>query len=232
MTAKHRGSGATPGWGVIVGLCGLLGCDSPQPVRETLAPAWSAIHRAQGRAPAVAVQLPVDELAPAVRAMPAKAELRQPPAGYVAMAPVARKSSFGHAVLLMHPTKRLAIPIYVGGTEGFSIQLRLEGRNFNRPLTHDLLDRMTAALGAKLLRAQVDRLRDGVFEGSVVLLHRGDGADAEVVKFDARPSDAIALAIGNEVPIFVAPDVIREAGVPPDDPIDNPPSTKLPPVAL
>jgi len=54
----------------------------------------------------------------------------------------------------------------------------------------------------------VDELRDGVFIGSIYIHYQG-----ETIEFDARPSDAIALAVGNDVPIYVAKSVIEEAGI-------------------
>jgi bifunctional DNase/RNase len=79
----------------------------------------------------------------------------------------------------------------------------------SRPLTHDLLDAIVGELGGKIVKVQVDALVDGVFIGSVYLRHHG----GEVRKLDARPSDAIALALGNDVPIYVQQAVIDEAGI-------------------
>ena len=77
-----------------------------------------------------------------------------------------------------------------------------------RPITHDLIDTLLARFEARLLKVQVDKLEDGIFFGSIYLAHRG-----KVVEIDARPSDAIALALGAEVPIYVAEDVIARAGI-------------------
>jgi bifunctional DNase/RNase len=104
-----------------------------------------------------------------------------------------------------------AITLYVGSSEGWAITLRSEGRKFVRPLTVDLLDATMQQLGGELDRIQVDKILDGAYHGSLHL-HRG----AEHFTVDARPSDAIALAIGNQVPILVADAVIAEAGHPRD----------------
>jgi hypothetical protein len=96
----------------------------------------------------------------------------------------------------------------VGGTEALSIDLRNESRRFQRPLTHDLLDDVVSKLGGKLVKVHVDSLRSNTFIGRVFLRQEGRSFDV-----DARPSDAIALAIGNRVPIFVAARVFEEAGM-------------------
>ncbi len=112
----------------------------------------------------------------------------------------------GHAVVLTGAER--ALTIFVGETEGLSIQLRLGGQRFHRPLTHDLLDSVIASTGAKLESVRVDRFDDEIFHGVVVLKIRGKSTE-----LDARSSDAIALAIGNEVPIFVRESVLERAGI-------------------
>lgn len=131
------------------------------------------------------------------------------PKGYVAMevggvAP----TSQGNAVVLTNEEKGVGVPIFVGGTEALSIALRLEDQRYARPLTHDLLDEIVGKLGGSIVSARVDRLHDQVFQGSV-LVRSGD----TVSVVDARPSDAIALALGNSAPIHVAEDVLDRAGV-------------------
>ena len=157
-----------------------------------------------------------------------KGDASSPPKGYVEMTPEARSGpDYGNAILLIEPKEEVVVPIFVGGTEALSIRLRLEKRRFSRPLTHDLLDEMVGKLGAKMIRAQVDALEENVYIGTVVL-KRG----AQFIKFDARPSDAIALAIGNKVPIFVSRKVLDQAGIKAND-LDNERAVKAPdPVAL
>lgn len=131
------------------------------------------------------------------------------PAGYVEVkATQVVDLPEGGAVLLVDEADQLAVPIFIGGTEANSIELRLRGEHFVRPLTHDLLDEMLHRLHAQIAKVQVDDLRDNTFIGSVTLV-----ADGKVQHFDARPSDAIALAIGNHVPIYVKRTVLDRAGV-------------------
>lgn len=114
----------------------------------------------------------------------------------------------GNAVLLGDDARTVFIPIVIGGTEAVAITFRLNDQEFPRPVTHDLLDHILTKLGGRFTKVQVDKLEDGVFYGSVYLLYKG-----EILQFDARPSDAIALAVGNDVPIYVARSVIEHAGI-------------------
>lgn len=133
----------------------------------------------------------------------------QPPPGYEEMtvggvAPTPQ----GNAVVLMDPIANVAVLIFIGGTEALSIALRLRREKYARPLTHDLLDDMVGRLGGTIVGVRVDKIEDNVFHGTVLL-----DQDGTIAKVDARPSDAMALAVGNRVPIFVSKNVIRQAGV-------------------
>ena len=133
----------------------------------------------------------------------------RPPAGYLEMTVLDVKGTVdGAAVLLVNQARSVVVPIMVGGTEALSIQLRQSKQRYQRPLTHDLLDSILHELGGSLVKVQVDDIRDGTFIGTV-FVRKGN----RVVSIDARPSDAIALAIGNGVPIFMAQRVIDEAGL-------------------
>jgi bifunctional DNase/RNase len=130
------------------------------------------------------------------------------PAGYIEMQPakVIPVDEGQAALMLVDEPSNTAVPIFIGGTEAASIQARLTGERPPRPLTHDLLDHMLAALSAHLVQVQVDDLRDDTFIGSVFVR-----ANGRVIRFDARPSDAVALAIGAHVPIYVARKVIEQS---------------------
>jgi uncharacterized protein len=129
-------------------------------------------------------------------------------------------TSAGEAVLLVDAVSNVAIPIFIGGTEALSIQLRLEKRDFVRPLTHDLYDETLKKLGGRVESVRVDRLQDNTYYGTVVLK-----TTSKRVELDARPSDAIALAIGNQAPIHVARKVVDVAGIK----LDHFPQRRLPP---
>ena len=89
-----------------------------------------------------------------------------------------------------------------------AIHLRMERRRFERPLTHDLLDDVIERLGGRLMKVQVDDLKGDTFVGSIFL-----EAGGRLHVIDARPSDAIALAVGNRIPIYVSDEVMRRAGI-------------------
>ena len=112
---------------------------------------------------------------------------------------------------LTDPTEQIVVPIYIGGTEAASIQHRYGHTSASRPLTHDLFDSALHELGARVVRAQVDKLEHDTYYATLVLKqsHR-------YIQLDARPSDAIALALGANAPIFCASRVLAAAGEPRD----------------
>jgi bifunctional DNase/RNase len=112
----------------------------------------------------------------------------------------------GHAIVLQAGQR--ALPIFVGESEGLSIQLRLSGEKFHRPLTHDLLDAALAELGGQIESVRVERYEEEIYYAVVVLRH-----DAERRELDSRTSDAIALALGHSVPIFVRTTVLDVSSV-------------------
>ena len=170
----------------------------PEPPTLAIAPSPSAAPSSSAAAP------------------PAPDPLRAP-SGYVEMKVLglAPGPNGGIAVLLADADKEVVVPIFIGGTEALSIELRLGGDRHPRPLTHDLLDAVMKDLGGELVKVQIDELRDGTFYGSVFVRRPDRAAPAEtaISRIDARPSDAIALALGSGVPIFVARTVVTDAGV-------------------
>jgi hypothetical protein len=111
-------------------------------------------------------------------------------------------------VLLADEAIERLLPIWIGGFEANAIAAELQGMEFPRPLTHDLLKSLIAELGLRLDSVWVTRLEEGVF---YALLHiHGPNTALEL---DARPSDAIALALRTHAPIFVAEEVLAVAQV-------------------
>ncbi|MGM0555929.1 MAG: bifunctional nuclease family protein [Myxococcota bacterium] len=119
----------------------------------------------------------------------------------------------GAAVLLVDADQRIVVPIFVGRTIAMTIQLRIERRRYTRPLTHDLLDEMVDQLDAEVLKVHIDDVKSGIFVGTVFLRSES----GEVMTFDSRSSDAVAMAVGHGVPIFVSRSVIEKAGVDTED---------------
>jgi bifunctional DNase/RNase len=93
--------------------------------------------------------------------------------------------------------------------------MALEGEPFDRPLTHDLLVDILTEFGGAIDRVRVDDLREGTFYAKVDA-ERYDDGEPERFVFDARPSDALALAVRVDCPIIISDEVVDEAGRSPD----------------
>lgn len=117
-------------------------------------------------------------------------------------------SNKGPVVLLKGATDPRTLPIFIGTSEAQAIAIRLEGIVVPRPLTHDLLRNLMDPLGARLVRVEISELTDNTFFARLIL-----DRDGKELVVDARPSDAIALALRCEAPVFVAAAVMQQAGV-------------------
>ena len=109
-------------------------------------------------------------------------------------------------VVLKDDDEKFFLPIWVGIFEANAIALQLENVTTPRPMTHDLLRNMIAELDAHVTRIVINDLRDSTFFAQIALT-TGD----RLLEVDARPSDAIALALRTEAPIFVAQSVLDQA---------------------
>ncbi|MBC7221862.1 bifunctional nuclease family protein [Candidatus Bipolaricaulota bacterium] len=112
-------------------------------------------------------------------------------------------------VLLKDRNSTKAMPIWIAEPEAISIALELQGQRFPRPLPHDLMKELLAALGATLLQVVITHIKDGVFYAKLVLRD----AQGEVKELDSRPSDAIALALRVRAPIFIDDEVFEQAAI-------------------
>lgn len=113
-------------------------------------------------------------------------------------------------VVLRDSDEKYFLPIWVGIFEANAIALQLENITTPRPMTHDLLRNMISQLDASVTRIVINDLRDSTFFAQIGLMVRVGGAD-RLLEVDARPSDAIALALRTEAPIFVAQSVLEQA---------------------
>jgi len=116
-------------------------------------------------------------------------------------------SNMGLAVHLKGMEDKRVLQIFIGAAEAQAIAIHLKGIEVPRPLTHDLLKNLLAYFQSPLKRVEVCDLREGTFYARLIL--EREGAEVEV---DARPSDAIALALRCGAPILVAEMVMDEAG--------------------
>lgn len=104
------------------------------------------------------------------------------------------------------------LPIIIGAFEAQAIALELENIQPPRPMTHDLLRDLYDSLEAEVLDVVIDDLRDGTFFAKINYVH-----DSDEKQLDSRPSDAVALAVRVDAPIYVAPSVLEEAGIPTEE---------------
>lgn len=111
-------------------------------------------------------------------------------------------------IVLVRPISGGALlPIWIGPNEAAAIAMAQQAVAAPRPLTHDLFVATLLQLGAPLQSVRITRLEEGIFFAELVF---------EAQSVDARPSDAIALALRAGVPILLADEVLDEAGVAPD----------------
>ena len=121
-------------------------------------------------------------------------------------------SGGAYALVLGEVDGNRRLPIIIGAFEAQAIALELEKIQPPRPMTHDLIRDLFDAVGAEVKDVIIDELREGTFFAKI--RYSVSGKEAQL---DARPSDAVALAVRVEAPIFVAPDVLDEAGIPTED---------------
>ncbi len=105
--------------------------------------------------------------------------------------------------------KSRVLPIWIGPAEATSIGIALEGSEHPRPMTHDLVVGLLEAAGAPIDRVEITRVEGTTFFASIVLIK-----DGETLYVDARPSDAIALAVRVQAPIYVEDDVMLSSSFP------------------
>ena len=98
--------------------------------------------------------------------------------------------------------------IWIGETESYAIASELQGAHYERPLTHDLLYTIIGRLGAEVTEIVINNLEGDVFYALITLQQGGT-----TLQIDARPSDAIALAVRAGAPIYVEEDVLSQAAL-------------------
>lgn len=117
-----------------------------------------------------------------------------------------------YAILLKEVNGNRRLPIIIGAFEAQAIALEIEGIKPPRPLTHDLLKQVLDNLGAAVMEVVIDELRENTFYAKIIL-----EVSALTNEVDARPSDAIALAVRTQSPIYVAEKVMESAAFLPSE---------------
>jgi bifunctional DNase/RNase len=108
-------------------------------------------------------------------------------------------------IFLKEKGKERNFPIVIGMYEAWIINNTIKGISAPRPLTHDLIVNVINGLGAKLNRIIVTKLEEGIYYAILEAQRQG-----EVFEIDARPSDAIAISLKMDIPIFVSKDVFDQ----------------------
>jgi bifunctional DNase/RNase len=115
-------------------------------------------------------------------------------------------SSNGFVVLLSDLENKHALPIWIGPFEANAIALKLKDVYSHRPMTHDLIRNIVGVFKSEILRIEVMDLKDNTYYAMIHLKAKG-----KELTIDSRPSDAIAVALGAGVPIYVTEDVLSKA---------------------
>ena len=115
-------------------------------------------------------------------------------------------------VFLKELKRERYLPIIIGVPEADAIAIKLQSAEVPRPLTHDLLSNMIQTLGGRVTHIIVNDLVDETFFARIVM-----DVDGRHVEVDSRPSDAIALAVRVNVPIYVEESVLERSAIEPDD---------------
>lgn len=140
--------------------------------------------------------------------------------------------SGAYALLMGERGSNIYLPIIIGGTEAQSIAIALEDAKYHRPLTHDLFKDVADRYSIKITEVVINKFKNGLFYSELHCEHNG-----EVTIFDARPSDAIALALRYKCPIYTFSNIIDEAGISDDidikeDSVDNSSNEENRPVSI
>lgn len=115
----------------------------------------------------------------------------------------------GNAVLVRPLEGTLAVPIFIGSLEAQNILLGMGDMEIPRPLTHDLMLSLINTLGAEVIQVEIHSIKDGTFFSNIILLKEG-----RQTPVDARPSDALALAVRVGCPVYIDEAIVEEVGIP------------------
>ncbi len=110
-----------------------------------------------------------------------------------------------YVVVLEDVEKTRLVPIWIGVNEGNAIALEMQGEKFPRPLTHDLMVNLIKAMGAETEKIVVNDLKENSYYASIYIKQNG-----KTMEIDARPSDALALAVRVQCPIYIDEKVLNK----------------------
>ena len=116
--------------------------------------------------------------------------------------------NYQRVVILKEKANDRYLPIWIGPSEADAIAVKLQSVSVPRPMTHDLLNTIVDALGASINSIIVSDLKNDTFYAKIII-----NVDGEQMEVDSRPSDAIALAVRVEAPIYAEEGVLDKAGI-------------------
>lgn len=123
---------------------------------------------------------------------------------------IALDTRTGSPIVVLHDTEnRKALPIWIGSAEASAIIRKIENIKVQRPMTHDLIINITEQLGYDIDRVEISDVEEETYYANIVLIDK----DENEVLIDARPSDAIAVAIRVDAPILVTANVLANGSV-------------------
>ena len=115
-------------------------------------------------------------------------------------------TSNGFVVLLMDLSNKTGLPIWIGPFEANAIAMKLKKIGSHRPMTHDLINNLLRGLESQVVKIVVNDLKENTYYALIHFNRKG-----EEIVIDSRPSDAIAIALTVDAPIFVSKQVIEKA---------------------
>ena len=123
---------------------------------------------------------------------------------------IALDTRTGSPIVVLHDMEnRKALPIWIGSAEASAIIRKIENIKVQRPMTHDLIINITKELGNEIERVEISDVEEETYFANIIITDK----DGNEIFIDARPSDAIAVAIRVDVPIYVTANVLANGSV-------------------
>ena len=123
---------------------------------------------------------------------------------------IALDTRTGSPIVVLHDKEnRRALPIWIGSAEASSIIRKIENLSVTRPMTHDLIISIIEKVGYKISKVEINDVEKETYFATIFLENEDDG----IIEIDSRPSDAIAIAIRIDAPIYVTANVLSNGSV-------------------
>lgn len=124
---------------------------------------------------------------------------------------IALDTRTGSPIVVLHDKEnRRALPIWIGSAEASSIIRKIENLSVTRPMTHDLVISIIEKVGYKISKVEINDVEKETYFATIFLENEDDG---KIIEIDSRPSDAIAIAIRIDAPIYVTANVLSNGSV-------------------